>query len=80
MGILCVLMRRQVKEITMRITVKDLKKFLEDKDDNLDVYVDAYENIHRKEILFVRDYEKNSKIEDFEIVVSKTPDTPDTVL
>lgn len=64
----------------MRITVKDLKKFLEDKDDNLDVYVDVYENIHRKEILFVRDYEKNSKIEDFEIVVSKTPDTPDTIL
>lgn len=58
----------------MRATVKDLKKFLENKDDNLEVYVDVFENIHRKELLFVRDYEKNSKIKDFEIVIAKTPE------
>lgn len=58
----------------MRATVRDLKKFLKDKDDSLEVYVDVFENIHRKELLFVRDYEKNSKVNDFEIIIAKTPE------
>ena len=55
----------------MRIIVKELKKFLEEKPDDAYVFVDTYDGDHHKEFLFVREYE-NGKSKDVEIQIAKT--------
>lgn len=53
-----------------RIRVKELKDFLKDLPDDLEVHLDVYTSAHRKEILFAREYEQN-RSKDYEIVVAK---------
>lgn len=53
-----------------RITVKDLKKFLEGVDENAPVYVDTYKGEeHYKEFLQVAQYDENGKKEDKELLI-----------
>lgn len=54
-----------------RICVKDLKKFLEDKPEDSEVYVETYDGNHHKEFLYIRDYKDASKPVDYEIQVAK---------
>ena len=53
-----------------RITVKELKKWLEDKDENAEVYLEKYSNIHSKEFLVVREWDEHGKLDDKELLIA----------
>jgi hypothetical protein len=53
-----------------RITVKELKKWLEDKDDNAEIYLEKYTNVHSKEFLVVREWDEHGKLDDKELLVA----------
>lgn len=55
----------------MRCKVKDLKKFLEDKADDLDVFVSSYDSNHHKEFLYLREYLPGDLTRDTEILIAK---------
>ncbi len=57
-------------EKPFRITVKDLKKWLNTVDENAEVYVDKYTNVHAKEFINVREYDEQGKYSDKELLVS----------
>lgn len=53
-----------------RITVKELKAWLADKDDAAEVFVEKYANEHSKEYLMVRDWTDMGKLDEKEILVA----------
>jgi hypothetical protein len=57
-------------EKPFRITVKDLKKWLNTVDENAEVYVDKYTNVHAKEFINVREYDEHGKYSNKELLVS----------
>ena len=53
-----------------RITVKELKKFLEDKDDNSYVVVDMYDSeAHHKEFLRVEQFTDKGQLDSKELLI-----------
>ncbi len=53
-----------------RITVKDLKAWLADKDDKAEVFVEKYANNHSKEFLIVREWDEKGKLDEKELLVA----------
>lgn len=53
-----------------RITVKELKAWLADKDDNANVYLEKYENEHIKEYIILEEYDDTGKLSEAELLVS----------
>lgn len=53
-----------------RITVKELKAWLADKDDVAEVFVEKYANEHSKEYLMVRGWTDMGKLDEKEILVA----------
>lgn len=53
-----------------RITVKELKNWLVDKDDSASIYIEKYSNNHSKEYLIVREWDENGKLDEKELLVA----------
>jgi hypothetical protein len=53
-----------------RITVKELKNWLADKDDSASIYIEKYSNNHSKEYLIVREWDENGKLDEKELLVA----------